>query len=287
MGNLVTTFHIKKGSYDVCSLEKWCENAHDLHRIYNTSSIVLTNNVHVVQTICPFSQVIPFDVTLSQAIDKFKVKGFTCKDTLYKLHILNRQIFTGPVIYLDADVDVSLPVALDRRNVSHVLELFHAWKHSSCVICGTADHSALINDGVMLVKPNENMYARALHILNHREFNNSFGFEFKGLPQTVIEHPLKIVTKSRGYWANTWNFVCGAGGQGLFAYLSMTTNSFCVPKFWNIRVRHFWANDKPWKSNSCRPYYLTQSRSDLCRDFLRAKRVASSGKCLGRNWPIL
>ena len=89
----------------------------------------------------------------------------------------------------------------------------------------------------MLVKPNRAMYAQSLRILASSAWSRSHGFERSGLPQAAIPHPLPLVRKAKGYWANSWAYVCGAGGQGLFAHLSMrgAGAQFCVPQDWLIR----------------------------------------------------
>ena len=293
MGNIVTTYRIsndEKSTNQACGLEKWCHNANVLKKMnigfYVT---VLTNNAPLVKNMCPHANVQSFNEELTHAIKNFNVKGNVCKDTLYKIQILDPKFFKLPVFYLDVDVDISIGRHGSQQlpifsNISHLEYLYTRFKQSKCVIQATPDHSALINDGVMIVKPNSTYYNKALSIINQSDFNPKYGYESKGLPQTIIDKPLNIVKKARGYWANTWNVVCGASGQGLLAYLTMPSQTFCEPTDWLFRVRHFWANDKPWLSKSCRRYFEFPQKTERCKKYFTN---TYSKNCLGREWPIL
>ena len=217
--------------------------------------------------------------------------------TLYKLQILDEEVFQQPVIFLDADVDISLGRRMSDQmstmNATHMSELYGAWRASPCVIQATPDHSALVNDGVMLVKPNRAMYEQSLRILNRSAWSRRHGFERNGLPQAAFPNALPLVRKAKGYWTNSWDYVCGAGGQGLFAHLSMrgSGEQFCVPQDWLIRVRHFWAGEKPWKkqpSVSCRRYFeFPVPSTSLCKTWVEQHKHHAKAACLGRDWPIL
>ena len=161
--------------------------------------------------------------------------------------------------------------------------LFQKFVLSDCAIQATPDHSAMVHGGIMLIKPNRTLYDTAHAILRERAFNYTHGFEFKGSPQQVILHPEKIVTKARGYWADTWKFVGGGSDQGLFSYLRTRVHLFAFD--WNIRVRHFWAADKPWRLFSCKRFFHTAS--PYCQDHLKKYQKKATPNCMGREWPIL
>ena len=154
------------------------------------------------------------------------------------------------------------------------------------MIQGTPDHSALVNDGVMLVKPNRAMYEQSMRILNRSSFSMTHGYQRSGLPKVAFPNAVPLVRRARGYWDNTWDYVCGAGGQGLFAHLSMrgSGEQFCVPQDWLVRVRHFWAGDKPWKMANCKRYFeFPVPSTSLCKRWVeKHKRTAKVG-CSGRD----
>ena len=294
MGNLVTTFVFNGPAEKACALQKWCHNAQMLEQHLPIRAVVLTNRFSEVTNLCPHALVRGFDAQLTAAIGRYRVAGPACPDTLYKLQILDEETFPRPVVYLDADVDLSLGRRLSNQfaqmNVTHWRMLWRRFQRSSCMIQATPDHSALVNDGVMIVKPNRHMYVQSLRILNRSAFSLRDGYQHHGLPQKAIPDPSPLVKRARGYWANTWNYVCAAGGQGLFAHLSMTGTSgqFCVPDDWLIRVRHFWADDKPWRLNTCSRYYdFPVPETSLCKAYLDDKRRQASSACKGREWPLL
>jgi hypothetical protein len=252
MGNIVTTFVFDGAVEKACSLQKWCHNAEVLRkhlafqRKIVVRTVVLTNRVPEVSNLCPRAHVRGFDPHLTAAIARYNrgvrpIHEVTCPATLYKLQILDEEAFEQPVIFLDADVDLSmgrrLSDQLRRMNATHISALFESWRASPCMIQATPDHAALVNDGVMLVKPNRAMYAQSLRILESSAWSRSHGFERSGSPQAAIPNALPLVRKAKGYWANSWEYVCGAGGQGLFAHLTMrgSGEQFCVPQDWLIR----------------------------------------------------
>ena len=314
MGNLVTTFVFNGAIEEACSLQKWCHNAEVLrkHMAFQRHlllrSVVLTNRIEEVGNLCPRAHVRGFDPHLTAAIGRYQVGTLhevTCPNTLYKLQILDEDMFQQPVIFLDADVDLSLGRRLTHQfselNATRVSELFEGWRRSPCVIQATPDHSALVNDGVMLVKPNRAMYMQSMRILNRSSFSTRYGYEQNGLPKAAFPNAAPLVRRAQGYWANTWSYVCGAGGQGLFAHLSMrgSGEKFCVPQDWLVRVRHFWGRDKPWKkarlppresdgAASCKRYFeFPVPSTSLCKSFLERNRRTAKVACLGREWPIL
>ena len=308
MGNIVTTFLFDGPVERACSLQKWCHNAEVLRKHLSFQkhvtlrTVVLTNRVQEVSNLCPRAHVRGFDPHLTAAIDRYNrgvphVHEVTCPMTLYKLQILDEEVFQQPVIFLDADVDISLgrrmTDQMSTMNATHMSELYEAWRASPCVIQATPDHSALVNDGVMLVKPNRAMYEQSLRILNRSAWSRRHGFERNGLPQAAFPNALPLVKKAKGYWTNSWDYVCGAGGQGLFAHLSMrgSGEQFCVPQDWLIRVRHFWAGEKPWKkqpSVSCRRYFeFPVPSTSLCKTWVEQHKHHAKAACLGRDWPIL
>eukprot|EP00316_Scyphosphaera_apsteinii_P009062 CAMPEP_0119322222 /NCGR_PEP_ID=MMETSP1333-20130426/57579_1 /TAXON_ID=418940 /ORGANISM="Scyphosphaera apsteinii, Strain RCC1455" /LENGTH=253 /DNA_ID=CAMNT_0007329393 /DNA_START=200 /DNA_END=958 /DNA_ORIENTATION=+ len=253
MGNVVTVMWYQHMQTEDCHMQRWCENAKALQTLFNTTTTIISNDDRVKE-FCPRARIL--DTGLDSMFREYEiyVKRFANAPAqlymhrvyLHKIAVLNPNFFAGPVIFLDTDVDISIGKAerhqfLDMKKVN---ALFQKFLLSTCRLQATADHSALLNSGVMLVKPDEQMYKTALGILETNRFNYTHGFEFKGLPkEVIISHPLGMVSKAKGYWANTWQFVGGESDQGLLAYLSMSTGQYCQPSDWSLRVRHFWASD--------------------------------------------
>jgi hypothetical protein len=219
-------------------------------------------------------------------------KTYLHKVMLHKIYFLNPDKFYEPIVYLDTDVDISIGRhAVDQfsgMNSTHIRELFTRFVHSNCTIQATPDHSTPVHGGIMLLKPSRVLYDTAYTILKNKSFNYSHGFEFAGTPKQVIKNPKNIVMKARGYWADNWKFVGGGSDQGLFTYLS-TKTQYCQPFDWNVRVRHFWATDKPWISRTCRQFFNRKNirDGDKCSDYIKLLFTSVKKNCRGRDWPIL
>ena len=149
MGNIVTTFVFGGAVEQACSLQKWCHNAEVLrkHLAFQKQivvrTVVLTNRVPEVSNLCPRADVRGFDPRLTAAIARYNrgvrpIHEVTCPATLYKLQVLDEEAFEQPVIFLDADVDLSmgrrLSDQLRRMIATHMWSLFESWRASPCVI---------------------------------------------------------------------------------------------------------------------------------------------------------
>lgn len=289
MGNVVTVFlNVNRGND--CYMTKWCHNAAKLQDRFNTSTTIITDYDSIVD-LCPHARIIH----INQNVDKILLDyqkylnriGFQrtiFRVYLHKIAVFDERLFRQPVIFLDTDVDVSIGRHLS--NTALIKKMFSNFVDSPCVLQATADHSALVNDGIMLIKPNQHIYERAIHILANKQFNYTHGFEFKGSPKTIIENPVGVVRRAHGYWADTWRFVCGGSGQGLFAYLTMPSGEYCQPSDWRIRIRHFWGSDKPWLSKTCTQFFDVPTHS-RCVPYWNNLKRSSKFKCMGRDWPVL
>ena len=289
MGNVVTVYLNLKRENN-CYMTKWCHNAEKLRHVFNTNTTIITDDYSIAD-LCPHARIIYIDEILDvilrdyeRYLNRIGSEKNIFHAYLHKIAVFDERLFHKPVIFLDTDVDVSI-----GRSLSHtrsIKNMFSQFVESPCMLQATADHSALLNDGIMLIKPDQHIYEHAIRILINKHFNYTHGFEFKGSPKAVIQHPIGAVRRARGYWADTWRFVCGGSGQGLFAYLLMTRRKYCQPSDWRIRVRHFWAGDKPWRSKTCTRFFniTTHNRCELYWTKLRQK---SKTKCRGIDWPIL
>ena len=282
MGAIMTTYAF--GSDKGCALVKWCWNAHAASdRLLNGSAdvVVYTDDERAVRELCPRALIRPFDAALTAAIKRWtdsprvdlsligadgrrrpSPTKLSCPYTFYKFQLLMSEY--ASVLYLDADVDLSfghvnpLSRTLQPREFRSYLRAFES---SNCYLRATPDHSAIVNDGVFLLRPERRLYSEVLSILRRGVWNTSAGFDHAGRPQatmTPLGKPANAVKRAMGYWKNTWDTVCGAGSQGLFAHLYLVhTRSYCEPLDWWVRVRHFWGGEKPWTRGGphCPQYY--------------------------------
>jgi hypothetical protein len=296
MGAIVTTFAY--GSDKGCSLVKWCWNAHGVSaKLFNnkTDVVVWTDNMPAVQQLCPHAIIRPFDEALGAAKLAFdqamsRQRGLSsnvvCSYTLWKFQALRATQYST-VLFLDADVDMSFGcVHPSSTTLDQLPQYLREFESSSCLLRATPDHSAIVNDGVMLLKPREALYQEVLSILRAGRFNMSHGHELAGRPKETIEitKAVNSVKRAMGYWKNTWNTVCAAGSQGLFAHLYLVRHrALCEPIDWWIRVRHFWGGEKPWKvvglgPRSCSQYYaFPHHRPAACEQWLGG-RARGRGK---------
>ena len=256
MGAIVTSFAYADDATG-CSLVKWCWNAHNMIDKYAPGGdvVVYTDNIRAVRDLCPQAVLHPFDAELGSAISAYagssmvrrsRIKGGKCTYTLWKFQALKANY--SSLLFLDADIDASMGT-IDPRSklLNNLPQYLKRFERSSCMLRATPDHSAIVNDGVMLLKPHESIYQQALEVLRSGLFNTTHGFELAGPPKQTIRNPSKDVMKAMGYWKDTWNFVCSAGSQGLFTHLYLVrSEAFCVPIDWWIRVRHYWGTEKPW-----------------------------------------
>ena len=81
------------------------------------------------------------------------------------------------------------------------------------------------------------------------------------------------LTGVRSWFANTWNYVCGDGDQGLFAHVFLVLlrgETFAMASdsrnasATTYHVSHFFGGYKPWRSlNRCRAYFDFMNASDF------------------------
>ena len=247
--------------------------------------------------------------------------------TLLKLQTVDPKVYRNAsaggadvVMYLDLDVDLRWQTsaqALQRFDFRGKLDEFR--RDPSCLLRATPDHSATINTGIMLLKPNRHAYEHGVELLRTSVWDSNLGFNGTGPPKQSLYRaqldnrsrggPGPLIRAAKAYWTDSWDFVCGDGDQGLFTTIFMAHQQrFCVPSYWDkpLRVHHFWAGDKPWgKPASCERYFdFLPSRGGLlgigkhqttfdskrsgCTDFLQTKAKQARGRsCQGRAWPLI
>jgi hypothetical protein len=273
MGALVTTFAINAppSPMSFCGLLRWCHTADWIvtNVMPGLDVIIFTDAHDIVRRECPKARILPFDNTLVHVVTRWSKRnhgnkhrmqaepGSSCPaNTLLKWEVVNPRHYpenTGVIMYLDSDVDARWCTSveeLERFHFKQKLAEFAA--DASCALRATPDHQAPVNTGIMLLKPSYKMYREGLAMLRTRSFNLQTGFNETGPPKWALNTTARAereVAKARGYWANTWDFVCGDGDQGLFTTMYMARHQqFCVPRYWDkpLRVQHFWGGDKPW-----------------------------------------
>ncbi len=315
MGAIVTTFQIHEPR-TACALVKWCVNAHAIPRLYgldHVDVVLFTDDLQTASQLCPHAIIKPFPPRLQRAAATYQRKvesahsnshptsGVFCHYTLLKFAALSPVAYDKPyktALYLDADVDLSKS-RIDRR--STILQRLPAYiadlEASPCQLRATPDHSSPINDGVMLFKPSTDVYEEALALMQRGDFSLREGFDQVGRVREVIRRPAHGVNKSKAYRLDTWDFVCSGGSQGIFSHLYMVrrpAGAFCTPTDWYVRVRHYWAGDKPWNWRGCASYFefdrggsnVSKSGPAYCAKWFK-KGVTNKGPCRGSAWPIV
>ena len=273
MGALVTTFAINAppSPMSFCGLLRWCHTADWIvtNVMPGLDVIIFTDAHDIVRRECPKARILPFDNTLVHVATRWSKRnhgnkhrmqaepGSSCPaNTLLKWEVVNPRHYpenTGVVMYLDSDVDARWCTSVEELERFHFKQKLAEFAvDASCALRATPDHQAPVNTGIMLLKPSYKMYREGLAMLRTRSFNLQTGFNETGPPKLALNTTARAereVAKARGYWANTWDFVCGDGDQGLFTTMYMARHQqFCVPRYWDkpLRVQHFWGSDKPW-----------------------------------------
>jgi len=333
-----------------CGLLRWCHTADWLakHVVPGAEVIVFTNHVDLVQRECPRARLLPFDGTLSHIVERWQKRNrehtahastmdafrrnvaahkrephSRCpSSTLLKWEVINPRHYANlthnVILYLDSDVDARFVTSLEalrRYDFQGKLAEFAADPH--CRLRATPDHMAPVNTGIMLLKPSMSMYREGLALLRTRVFDLETGFNGTGRPMVALNGTVTgkraqpLVKKARGYWKDTWDFVCGDGDQGLFTAMYMARHQqFCVPKYWDkeLRVHHWWGDQKPWYHPiTCAPYFrflephgdghpwsgyhlpnLTRINGvQSCHDYLEPMGRGAGRSCQGRTWPLI
>lgn len=247
--------------------------------------------------------------------------------TLLKLQAVDPRVYRNAsadtvdvVMYLDLDVDLrwhTTAHALQRFDFRGKLDEFR--RDPSCLLRATPDHSATVNTGIMLLKPDRRAYEHGVELLRTLAWDSNLGFNGTGPPKQSLYRaqldnrprggPGPMIRTAKGYWSDSWDFVCGDGDQGLFTTVFMAHQQrFCVPSYWDkpLRVHHFWAGEKPWgRLPSCEQYFdFLPSKGGMlgigkrqtafdparsrCTGFLQTKAKQARGRaCQGRAWPLI
>ena len=218
---------------------------------------------------CPRARIQTFDPGLMNLVERWKhrkarysravdMPTSSCPaNTLLKWEAVNPKHYLSVpkasnaarvVLYLDSDVDARWMTSLDalQRYEFH-RKLGEFARDTSCRLRATPDHMAPVNTGIMLLKPSMSMYREGLALLRTRTFDLQSGFNHTGPPKLALNATVSgqpglpaqpLVMKARGYWKDTWDFVCGDGDQGMFTTMYMARHQqFCVPKYWDKELR--------------------------------------------------
>mmetsp|Transcript_55533 Transcript_55533/g.91978 ORF Transcript_55533/g.91978 Transcript_55533/m.91978 type:complete len:329 (-) Transcript_55533:364-1350(-) len=291
MGAIVTTFYIPESNpMSHCGILKWCRNAHRLVGRYSPKArvIVFTNDVPRIKLECPRADVLPFEARLVESASRFDAANPTPENSFCPSHTLLKWQIVQPqlggqetILYLDADVDADV-LHLDDWPRSRILELMANFTDDPCRLRATPDHSSPLNTGLMLVKPSAELYFEGVTLIETLRFNVTHGFNLSGMLQATVRRPRKAVKQAKGWWRDTWDFICGAGDQGLFTTVFMARHEFfCMPSWGNRRhfgmrpaLLHYWGpQSKPWHS----PYAARKCPAYF--SFVREKGIPHDTPC--------
>jgi hypothetical protein len=330
MGALVTTFYVARESNHraYCGLKRWCHTADwaAANVVPGLDVLIITNMVELAQHECPNARVVPFNRGLVNMVSQWDTRSTrldrgsrvtsSCPfNTLLKWDAVSPRHYrtgTRSVLYLDSDVDAGWMTSVAALKRYRFLQKLEEFEHDqTCDLRATPDHMAPVNTGIMLLKPSKSMFAEGMAVLRTRAFSLSTGFNGTGPPKEALAatvsgpHAQPLVMKARGYWTNSWDYVCGDGDQGLFSAMYQARHQrFCVPKYWDkeLRVHHFWGGDKPWYNPpSCARYFMflqklpqtkrrknaTTAYGDCTAYLLSQSRMVKRLNCLGRSWPLI
>ena len=203
---------------------------------------------------------------------------------LLKIHLF-ALLDLDVVLFTDLDVDMSPP--------KPPTETWKRWWHRSmdiflrspASVVASPDHEAPINTAVLLIKPSERIYDRALGVFLHQNlsFSAKTGFNKVGTPRELIDSAavvdqrklsllasgfgltrnrsssndeiLRRLQRTRAYTRNAWSFAAGAIDQGIFFLLGLVLEPAsvtwaqngcrCSSRPWMIT--HYWGPYKPWR----------------------------------------
>mmetsp|Transcript_43016 Transcript_43016/g.106117 ORF Transcript_43016/g.106117 Transcript_43016/m.106117 type:complete len:434 (-) Transcript_43016:51-1352(-) len=176
------------------------------------------------------------------------------------------------VIMLDLDMDILTPSHLARGGavVREWLGVLASMRSTGVHIAANADHSAPINAGFMLIRPNRSLYEEGVELLGREKvaWNVTHGWEFVGRPQDAV--PLVDVMadpsneETTTNWLrkfNLWNFVGANIDQGFMFHMYRVRHSWpygmdlcCLPRkggLKNVSYSFIHMFNKPHKSSLC------------------------------------
>ena len=312
LGVVNSQHHSAAAGASSCGLLKWCYSAVKfaalpIHR-GGAEVAIFTNNASATAAECaqPGVRVSGFDPELAADIEtwhaaqrliKPRKRGLTklsfVMSTLYKWEIL-RHVEYRALFFSDVDVDFFLPHggAPPPAGSPAYRALAAAWSDGDdglygrflrdrrLKLVGSGDDKAPINTAVMVLKPDLDAYALGRAALRTRRFNVSTGWNASGAPKATLPFVMPRfgggtfhLTGVRSWFANTWNYVCGDGDQGLFAHVFLVLlrgETFAMASdsrnasATTYHVSHFFGGYKPWRSlNRCRAYFDFMNASDF------------------------
>lgn len=242
--------------------------------VLNVSIILLKQAQHVAEGCHDAETYWPRE--LSDAVNSYRrrtqhVRHDVPTSTMLKLGLFALTRF-DLVLYADLDVDVHSRWQPAHHFWRRALDAFR--RHPQLAIAASADHSAPVNTGAMLLKPSRQLYAESMDVLRNASFDQHVGFDGVGRPRslthdlaqlavgmTVRGDPLAIravrrrLRATQAWREDAWTFAAAAADQGLFYYLFYVRRKLGTWNgLWSERqgreaglcVDHYWGASKPW-----------------------------------------
>ena len=266
--------------------------------------VVLTDRLVDVERLCVpprrqdvvKPQILPFDQSLVELVEAWahalsrgsqqRGKLSVGMAAMLKWQFVNLLQYRA-VFFSDVDVDLflhtagqppppSTPKGVELRRLwTSGLRGFLRSRAQQLVVSG--DYHSPINTGVMVIKPNAQIFTRGVQIMQTLNHSRRLGFNSSGAPRDVVplanyrKRMLKTINNTVMLLHNTWHFVGGDGSQGLFVYvyLVLLRNAVARPTYSSLRVHHFFgANGKPWGAKSlmlCGKFFDFMGNTDFAQ----------------------
>jgi hypothetical protein len=192
------------------------------------------------------------------------------------------------VVCFDLDMDIFLP-ELDPFAaivVAQWLDAFARMRIVGAQLASLPDHSAPINAGFMLVRPNRSLYEEGVQLLlrANSSWTEAEGWELLGKPQAVVPSAdimqFRKARNSYGHaWiaqGNSWRFVGAAFDQGFFfhMYAGLCRRSLASPRVPPLRRLAFSLVTVAPRRRAAR--LSPSARALLCVRSARVRQVSSA-----------
>ena len=129
-------------------------------------------------------------------------------------------------------------------------------QHSEVHVVGSADHSAPINTGLLLVRPSTRIYRQVLAAMHHSAFNLSTGYDGMGPPLRLARSALSLpevkrLERTQFFARDSWRFDFSGADQGFFYYFFFLRNRYggrpaARAKRGGFSCAHHQGVPKPW-----------------------------------------
>jgi hypothetical protein len=269
----------------------------------DADTLIMTDDLALVGSECaqPELKIRPFDAEVSDLIRVWATRNkktahrgarslnneWHTKVDLLKWHVIALTAY-DVVLYTDSDVDVfppSAPVPLRAQSAwaAHAIspsfeaaaeeawttQLYEFISNPHLQLAASSDGDSPVNCGVLLVKPNRSTFALGLDVLRRGAYNVTHGFDLAGRPRTLLQFAARRGRRlpfgnTQMVHDDTWDFVGGNAGQGLFSFVYLLTlrnalhHSRHHRRCSDYRFHHFWGGSKPWRlkrETFCFPYF--------------------------------